>query len=172
MAIEIPRYEVMKKESNFELRNYSNLILAETIVDNNFDESSNIGFRRLAGYIFGGNTSKQKIAMTTPVGQELRQGKFVISFTMPSNYTIESLPVPDDKNVSLKALGKREVAAIIFSGTWSQSRYEAHLVELKKWIKLKNLKVINDPIFARYNPPWTPWFMRRNEILIEVSTKN
>jgi hypothetical protein len=184
MAVESPKYEVLNQDADFDLRKYSPYIIAETVVDANFDNASNVGFRRLAGYIFGGNTSKQKIAMTapvglkrrsekiemtTPVGQELRQGKYVITFTMPSKYRLESLPVPDDKMITLKSVDSKIIAAVRFSGTWSQARYETHLAELKKWIEKKQLKVMGEPLFARYNPPWTPWFMRRNEILIEVS---
>jgi len=184
MAIESPKYEVLQKESDFEVRKYAPYIVAETVVDSEFNSASNVGFRRLAGYIFGGNTSKQKIAMTAPVGiekksekiemtapvgLEQRNGKFVVTFSIPSEYTLESLPIPNDKAVILKSIGARTIAAIGFSGTWSQSRYEEHLVKLKKWIAQKNLNAIGEPIFARYNPPWTPWFMRKNEILMEVA---
>jgi effector-binding domain-containing protein len=184
MAIETPNYKILLKAEEFETRQYAPHIVAETIVDGDFDSASSAGFKRLAGYIFGGNISKQKIAMTAPVGmaenksekiamtapvgQELKDGKYAITFTMPSTYTLESLPIPNDKNVSLKLISEKTYASIRFSGTWSQSRYEEHLVSLKKWIEQKHYESVAEPNYARYNPPWTPWFMRRNEILIEI----
>jgi effector-binding domain-containing protein len=89
---------------------------------------------------------------------------------MPNSCTLESLPIPNDKNVSLKPISEKTYAAIRFSGTWSQSRYEAHLASLKKWIELKHYEAVGEANYARYNPPWTPWFMRRNEILIEIKS--
>jgi hypothetical protein len=184
MAIETPNYKVLIKAEEFETRQYAPFIVAETVVDGDFDSASTAGFKKLAGYIFGGNTSKQKIAMTAPVGmtesksekiamtapvgQELKNGKYVISFTMPSSYTLESLPIPNDKSVILKLILEKTYAAIRFSGTWSKSRYEEHLESLKKWIEQKHYESVGEPNYARYNPPWTPWFMRRNEILIEI----
>jgi effector-binding domain-containing protein len=184
MGIETPEYKVLVKAEEFEIRQYKPFIVAETVVDGDFDSASSAGFKKLAGYIFGGNISKQKIAMTTPVGmaedksekiamtapvgQELKNGKYVISFTMPGTYTLESLPIPNDKSVIIKHISVKTYATIRFSGTWSQSRYEEHLVSLKKWIEQKHYESVAEPNYARYNPPWTPWFMRRNEILIEI----
>ena len=184
MAIESPKYKVLFKSGDFETRQYDPCIVAETVVDGDFESASSEGFRKLAGYIFGGNTSQQKIAMTAPVGmeqkksekiamtapvgQEQRGGQFVITFMMPSSYTLESLPVPNDKDVVLKAIPEKIYASIRFSGTWSKDRYEKHLASLNKWIDEMRYEKRSDPNYARYNPPWTPWFMRRNEILIEI----
>jgi effector-binding domain-containing protein len=187
MAIETPQYSVLVKANEFEIRKYAPHIVAETVVDGDFDSASSTGFKRLAGYIFGGNVSKkkiamtapvgmaenksEKIAMTAPVGQELKDGKYVITFTMPSAYNLDSLPVPNDKSVSLKLIAEKTYAAIRFSGTWSQSRYQEHLASLKKWIEKNHDEAIGEANYARYNPPWTPWFMRRNEILIEIKAR-
>jgi len=184
MSIESPKYEVLFKAGDFETRQYNPYIVAETVVDGDFESASSAGFRKLAGYIFGGNTSKQKIAMTAPVGmeqnksekiamtapvgQEQKGSKFVITFTMPSSYNLESLPVPKDKDVVLKAIPEKTYASIRFSGTWSKVRYEEHLALLNKWIDERHYEKLGDPNYARYNPPWTLWFMRRNEILIEI----
>lgn len=184
MSIETPKYKILVKAEEFETRQYAPYIVAQTVVDGDFDSASSVGFRRLAGYIFGGNISKQKIAMTAPVGQakeksekiamtapvgqELKDGKYVITFTMPSIYTLETLPIPSDKSVTLKSVPEKTYATVRFSGTWSQSGYEEHLASLKKWIEQKHYEVIGLPNYARYNPPWTLWFMRRNEILIEI----
>jgi hypothetical protein len=187
MATETPKYKVLLKSDEFETRQYAPSIVAETVVDGDFDSASSTGFKRLAGYIFGGNVSKQKIAMTAPVGmaenksekiamtapvgQELRDGKYVITFTMPSSYTIESLPIPNDKSVRLKPVSEKTYAVVRFSGTWSESRYQDHLTSLRKWIEQRHYSALGEPSYARYNPPWTPWFMRRNEILIEINNK-
>jgi effector-binding domain-containing protein len=184
LAIETPNYKVLVKAEEFETRQYAPLIVAETFVEGDFDSASRIGFKRLAGYIFGGNTSRQKIAMagpvgmaakksekiamTAPVGQGFKDGKYVITFTMPSSYTLESLPIPNDKSLSLKLISEKTYAAIRFSGTWSERRYNEHLASLKKWIEQKHYEVLGEANYARYNPPWTPWFIRRNEILIEI----
>ena len=168
MATETPDYKVVLKSDDFETRRYPPVLIAETVVDGDFDSASSAGFKRLAGYIFGGNISEQKIAMTAPVGQMSKDRKFVISFTMPRSYTLESLPIPKDKNVTLKLVPEKTYAAICFSGTWSQSRYQAHLQSLRTWIEQQHFTALGEPTFARYDPPWTPWFMRRNEILIEI----
>lgn len=184
MAIESPKYEVLFKAEEFEVRQYSPYIVAETTVDGDFESASTVGFKRLAGYIFGGNISKQKIsmtapvgmekkssekiAMTAPVGQEKRGDKYVITFSMPSSYTLETLPTPNDRNVEIRSVPERTYASIQFSGTWSASRYQDHLNQLTGWMKQKNFDPIGEPNFSRYDPPWTLWFLRRNEILIEI----
>ncbi|NCN41263.1 heme-binding protein [bacterium] len=184
MAIEIPKYEVLVKADDFEVRHYDPYIVAETVVDGDFDSASTKGFKRLAGYIFGGNQSKKKISMTAPVGmkekssekiamtapvaQEKRNGKYVVTFSMPSSYTMETLPTPDDENVALRAVPEKTFATVQFNGTWSSSRYEDHLSSLRDWIKKQGYESVGEPNFARYDPPWTLWFLRRNEILIEI----
>jgi effector-binding domain-containing protein len=186
MAIETPNYKVLARTGEFEIRQYEPRIVAQTVVDGDFDSASSVGFRRLAGYIFGGNASQQKIAMTAPigttekksekiamtapVGQELKDGKYVITFTMPRTYTLESLPIPNDKSVSLQLIPEKTYASVRFSGTWSQKHYLEHLDSLKNWIKQTHYCVSGEANYARYNPPWTPWFMRRNEILIEIKS--
>ena len=133
MAIQEPKYTVAKKDSDIEIRLYEPFIVAETVVDTtDFDEASNEGFRRLAGYIFGGNKVRQKIAMTSPVITEQskkiamtapveteRRGSSVrIAFTMPSEFTLETLPVPNDSSVTLRQVPGRKLAVIRFSGRW------------------------------------------------------
>lgn len=188
MATESPSYTVLVHAEEFETRQYAPNIVAQTVVDGDFDSASSLGFRKLAGYIFGGNTSKQKIAMTSPVGmaqnksekiamtspvgQEIKDGKYVITFTMPSSYTLDSLPTPNDSAVSLSLVPAKTYVSVQFSGIWSESRYQEHLASLRKWITEKNYEAIGEPNYARYNPPWTPWFMRRNEILIEIKPLN
>ena len=183
MALEEAKYTVIMKEESFELRQYEPNIVAETIVEGNFDSVGNEGFRRLFKYISGENQKKQsiamtapvsqdagpeKIAMTAPVSQEKTGGQWRIAFVMPSEYTMETLPQPLDPKVLLKEIPPRRMAAITYSGTWSKRRYEEKKALLELFIRKQGLKRIGEPVFARYNPPFMPWFMRRNEVLIPV----
>jgi effector-binding domain-containing protein len=110
----------------------------------------------------------EKIAMTAPVSQEIRSNQWAITFMMPTNYTMETLPAPTDKNVRLRAIPSRRMATVQYSGTWSQQRYEQNLARLREWMKSKDLTPVGDPVWARYNPPFTPWFLRRNEVLVPL----
>jgi hypothetical protein len=183
MAIEEPKYTVVKKDDDIEIRLYGPYIMAETVVDtSDFDEASNEGFRRLAGYIFGGNSVRQKISMTAPVSTEEsrkiamtapvqteQQGTSLrMTFMMPSEFVLDSLPVPNDPRVTLHQVPARKFAAITFSGRWTEENFNEHAEELKKWIEKEGLKVAGAPVIARYNPPFIPFFFRRNEVLIPV----
>ncbi len=169
MATEEPKFKVLVAEGDFELRQMEPLIQAETHVDGSFERAGNEGFRRLAGYIFGGNQEKQKVAMTAPVGLEPeKSGSYVVTFTMPAGFTMKTLPSPNDQRVQLKPIPSRTVAVIRYSGTWSEERFQVRRDRLLEWIKIKSWKQTGDLSFARYNAPWTPWFLRRNEIMIPV----
>ncbi len=185
-GVEEPEYRVALAERDFEIREYAPVIVAETTVEGDWHAAGNAGFRRLADYIFGANDGGrkipmtapvsqgrggQKIAMTAPVAQERRGESWVLAFTMPSEYTLDRLPVPDDPAVRLRPVGERRVAAIRFSGTWDESRFEAKAAELRRWLALKGETAIGEPVTARYNPPWTPWFLRRNEVLLELAPR-
>jgi hypothetical protein len=187
MAIEEASYTVIEKNGDFELRQYVPQIVAETIIEGDFDKVGNEGFSRLFGYISGNNTKKQSISMTAPVSQEAGSekipmtapvnqeqvgNKWHISFLMPSNYTLETLPEPTDKRIILKLIPSRHVAAITYSGTWSRSRYEEHKAILEKAMSNRKLKPVGEYIFARYNPPFMPWFLRRNEVLVTVEVSH
>ena len=186
MAIEEPGYSVLETGGHFELREYSPYIVAETYVEGEFEAVGSEGFRRLADYIGGKNQKKEsismtapvsqkpaseKIAMTAPVSQMWENGRWRIAFMMPSAYTMDTLPIPDDERISLREEKKKTVAVIRYSGTWGKKRYENHATKLTDWISLKGWKIVGDPVWARYNPPFMPWFMRRNEILIPVQIR-
>jgi effector-binding domain-containing protein len=183
VGIEKAKYKVIEKEGKFEIRQYQPQIVAETIVEADFDEAGNVAFGRLFDYISGENRSKKKIAMTAPVSQETgsqkiamtvpvnqrkSEGNYVVSFMMPSKYTIEALPEPLDSNVRLREIPARKVAAIRYSGSWSQKKYESKKALLEQFIESKGLRIIGEDIFARYDPPFQLWFLRRNEVLLEV----
>ena len=106
--------------------------------------------------------------MTAPVGQRSVQEKWAVSFMMPASYTLETLPEPEDPKVTLRQVPARRMAAVSYSGFWSEKNYLRYKLELESWIHEKGLTIVGDPLWARYNPPVTPWFLRRNEILIPV----
>ncbi len=184
MATEEAPYTVIKADDIFELREYAPQVLAEIIVDGDLEGAGNKAFRPLFRYISGDNKSRGKIAMTAPVSQEQTgekismtapvsqqsvQGKWAVSFMMPASYTMETLPTPDDPNIKLRQVPARRVAAVRYSGFWSEEKYLLNKDKLGKWIKDNRFTVTGEPVWARYNAPFTPWFMRRNEILIPVT---
>lgn len=177
------KYKVVIKTEDFELRDYPAHVVAETVVDGTMEDAGNKAFSRLFGYISGKNRSRdklamtapvsqkpasEKIAMTAPVGQQRAEGGWVVSFTMPISYTLEALPVPEDPEVKLRQVAARRMASVQYSGTWSESRYLRYRQELELWIEKNGLRIQGEPVWARYNSPFTPWFLRRNEILIPV----
>lgn len=183
VGIEKAGYEVIDKEGKFEIRQYEPQIVAETIVEADFDEAGNMAFRRLFNYISGENrkkesiamtapvnqkSSSEKIAMTAPVNQQQSQGNYVVSFMMPSKYTMETLPEPLDSSVRLRQIPARKIAAVRYSGSWSRKKYEAKKTLLDEFIKNKGLRIKGQDIFARYDPPFQIPFLRRNEALFEV----
>ena len=183
MAIEEASYEVVKVEDPFEVRDYAPYILAETYVKGDFDEAGSNAFRRLFRYISGENRSQTKISMTAPVsqqpgekidmtapvGQQKSGDQWVVSFMMPASYDMDTLPVPDDPLVTLRQVPARRMATIRYSGFWSEKNYQKNKIKLDSWIQKEDLAVIGEPLWARYNAPFVPWFMRRNEILVPVS---
>ncbi len=183
VGIEKAKYTVIERAGKFEIRRYESQIIAETIVDSGFDDAGNIAFRRLFNYISGNNRRKEsiamtapvsqkadseKISMTAPVNQQKSEDKWAISFLMPSKYTMDTIPEPLDSNVTLREIPPRKMAVIRYSGTWSRKRYEQKKSNLEQFILDKGLKIIGEAIFARYDPPFQLWFLRRNEVLIPI----
>ena len=183
LAIEKAKYTVLEKENDFEIRQYDSQIVAETYVDGDLEDVGNEGFRRLYGYISGDNKKKQsismtapvsqetgseKIAMTAPVKQEKKDNQWRITFLMPAEYTLETLTEPNDNRVKLKADPGRLMAAVRYSGTWSEDGYEENRALLEAYIQKRGLTKAGEPVWARYDPPFMPWFLRRNEVLIPI----
>jgi len=183
MATEEAKYTVVLKEYNFELRQYESHVLAETTVDGDLEDAGNKAFKQLFKYISGNNKSRQtiemttpviqeslgeKIAMTAPVSQQRKEGKWVVSFMMPSSYSLETLPRPKDPSIVLRQVPARYIASIRYSGFWNEKGYRQNLDKLNAWVEKKNLSAVGGPIWARYNAPYVPWFFRRNEILVPV----
>ena len=183
VGIEKSKYSVLDKDGRFELRLYEPCIAAETVVESDFGEAGNIAFRRLYKYISGENRTRQSIAMTAPVNQEARSekiamtapvnqqrfgGNWVVSFLMPAKYTMQTLPEPLDPSVTLREIPVRKMASVRYSGTWSRKRYDKHQASLMQFIEKRGWKILGEPVFARYDPPFQLPFLRRNEILVPV----
>ena len=183
MAIEKAKYTVLEKEDAFEIRQYDPQIVAETFVEGDFEKVGNEGFRRLYAYISGENTKKQsismtapvsqesgskKIAMTAPLKQEKKDNRWRITFLMPAEYTLETLPEPNDTRVRLIEESGGLMVAVRYSGTWSEEGYEENRALLEQYIQKRGLTKTGDPVWARYDPPFMPWFLRRNEVLIPI----
>ena len=183
VAVEKAKYAVLEKEDDFEIRQYDPQIVAETFVASKLEEAGNEGFRRLYAYISGDNkkkqsismtapvgqeTSSEKIAMTAPVSQEKKDDRWRITFLMPAEYTREMLPEPDDERVKLAEEPGRLMAAVKYSGTWSEEGYRKNKALLEEYIRTRGLTTAGAAVWARYDPPFMPWFLRRNEVLIPV----
>lgn len=186
MATEEPAFSVVIQEGDFEVRDYPALIAAEVAVTGSRDEASNAGFRLLAGYIFGGNTRRQSIAMTAPVVQQRTTSEtiamtapvtqsggdraWVVRFVMPSSYTMETLPTPNDARVRLVSVPSQRFAVVRFSGLARPADVERRTASLRAFLERRQLSVAGAASLARYDPPWTPWFMRRNEVWIPLAS--
>lgn len=183
MAVEQAAYTVEEQDGDFEIRHYAARVVAETFVEGEFAAVGSEGFRRLAAYIGGRNRRKasismtapvtqeaesERIAMTAPVTQEASAGRFRITFVMPARYTLETLPEPLDERVVLREEAVHRMAVVRYGGTWSRARYQSQLERLRAWLEARDLEVEGEPIWARYNPPFVPWFLRRNEILLRL----
>ena len=197
MAIESPTYNVEKKENDIEIRRYSRYILAQVDVESDFDGALRRGFEILAHYIFGGNKKRQqipmtalvseesvsnsekismiapvtseKIPMTAPVTEEQTEERvYRISFAMPSKYSLETLPEPQDKRITFKVVESRKTAAIRFSGRVHENLANKKIEELKTWLSKNGITPKSNFIVALYNPPYIPGILRRNEIVVDI----
>ncbi|MDP1526178.1 MAG: heme-binding protein [Rhodocyclaceae bacterium] len=182
-AIEEPAYTVVRQYQAFEVRQYAPYLVAEVNVPGPASEAGNQGFKILAAYIFGKNKGDRKIAMTAPVTQTPEPRKiamtapvtqaasdtgFIIQFTMPREFTLDTLPEPLDSSVKLKEIPGGRFAVIRYSGRWSEANYADHLAQLQQAVKAEGVSTRGEPIYSRYNAPFVPWFMRRNEIWLHV----
>lgn len=186
-AYEEHSYTVLETFEEFELRNYDSAVVAEVATSGNFDDVGNKAFRILFNFISGKNVASESIEMTTPVIQQSTDGKkismttpvllqpsktgngeYLFSFVMPSTYTIETIPKPLDERITLRVIPERLVAARTFTGRWTQKNYQRNEDILLNSMAEKNLRSKGEFVFARYNSPFSLWFMRRNEVLIEI----
>ena len=166
---EEPKFEILKHFKRFEIRKYSNAIQARVHTSGDGWANSSGGFRRLAGYIFGGNERKQSIAMTAPVHMWKSEGGSMMAFIMPSEHEISDLPTPNDSEIELLSVEGGVFAATKFSGFSGHSKRDRLIAKLQRLVEKEGLDVAGEPILAVYdNPTSTLPFMRRNEILIPI----
>lgn len=170
MPIEEPRYTVEKYQKNYEIRIYEKTLIAETHVSGNIDEASKNGFKILAAYIFGKNDSQTKIAMTAPVSLSGKGKRRVLQFSMPNSFSLQKLPLPIDKEIEIREIPPRRLAVYRYSGSWSEKLYNEKLIFFLSELKKDLVAVKGEPIFARFNSPFSFWFLRRNEIWIELES--
>lgn len=165
MAAEEPAYEILATRGDVEFRHYGPAIQAVTPMT-----SSGSSFRRLAGFIFGGNDSGEKIAMTAPVQENLTGGVRQMAFIMPAGYSMASLPAPEDPDVELRRVPARTVAVLRFSGWARAGKVQKMQRALAEQLAEAGIEPRGEWLLSQYNPPWTPPFMRRNEIWVEVDS--
>ena len=182
-AIEEPDYEVIRKFDNVELRHYAPYVVAEVVLETSAEDAGSQAFPILAGYIFGKNKGEKKFAMTAPVTQTAAPvrmdmtapvtqaavvGGVRVQFVLPKGVTLATAPEPIDPRVQLRVVPAGTWGVIRYSGTWSQANYLEHLSELKASLEAVGVATQGEPVLARYNAPFTPWFMRRNEIWLAL----
>jgi effector-binding domain-containing protein len=194
--VEKPQYQLISEQGNIQIREYNPSIVAEVQVQGEREEAISQGFRLLADYIFGNNKVEQDIAMTAPVTQQSGQkiamtapvtqqssqkiemtapvkqqgldGTWKVNFTMPSKYSMNTLPKPNNEKVTLHQVSSKKYIVIKFSGMGSNKNLASHEKELQEYISKNKIQTLSEPIYAFYNPPWTLAFLRHNEIMIEI----
>lgn len=167
-AIEEPDYTIIKTFDKVELRQYAPYVVAEVVLDSSAEDAGNQAFPILAGYIFGKNKGEKKFAMTAPVTQTAESGGMRVQFVLPKGVTLATAPEPIDTRVQLRMVPSGTWAVIRYSGSWSQSNDLEHLRALKASLGRVGVATQGEPVLARYNAPFTPWFMRRNEIWLAL----
>ncbi len=172
MASKEPDFSIVNKVGDIEIRNYSPMMIAEVLVGGTMEAASGSGFRMIADFIFGNNIAQsgnpEKIAMTVPVVISRSNTGWFFYFVMPAQYSLESLPKPNNPEVKIKQLKDRRCAVLRFSGKANEEKFNEKSAALIDWIKSEKLVMLGNPELARYNPPWTLPFLRRNEIMIEI----
>ena len=184
-AIEGPSYDVVQQLEGVEVRQYAAYVVAQVLVSGPADKAGSEAFPILAGYIFGKNKGARKFDMTAPVTQAAAPVKFemtapvtqaaaaggyVVQFVLPKGVTLASAPEPIDPRVQLREVPSSRIAVIRYSGFWSQSNYDEHLGKLEAALRAAQVAWTGEPTLSRYDPPFTPWFMRRNEIWLTVQS--
>ena len=185
-AIEEPAYTVVQKTDVFEVRQYAPYLVAEVVVPGPASEAGSQGFKLLGGYIFGKNKGERKLEMTAPVTQTpissapiklemtapvtqaATPGGFLVQFVMPKGYTLATLPEPLDAQVKLREVASNRMAVIRFSGSWSQSTYDKNLQTLRQALAAAGQATNGEPVFSRFNGPFSLPFLRRNEIWLTL----
>lgn len=186
MSLEQPDYTVLYKDGDIEYRQYEPYLVAATVIENSGtrNNAGNEGFRRLFNYITGSNQRQAEIAMTAPVAQGPSSEKiamtapvqrssstqgYSVAFMLPTKYTLETAPVPTDERVQIKAIPGRLMAVLRYSGRWTESNYAKKQGALRDALDAESINRVGEFQSALYDPPYTPPFMRRNEVMVEVN---
>jgi hypothetical protein len=189
MATEEAKYTLIEKDGAFEVRTYDSKIIAEVMVEEEMSDATSAGFRLLADYIFGNNAAasgrsekismtapvtvenrSEKIAMTAPVAIQSEQKGWRVWFVMPRHFTLATLPKPNNPLVVIKTISSKHYAVLRFSGLVDDEKKQAKEKELRAWLTAKHMTSTGPAELARYNPPWTLPFLRRNEVLLEITS--
>lgn len=185
-ATEEPDYQVVRTLADSEVRRYGAYTVAEVVVPGPASDAGGQAFPILAGYLFGQNKGESRLAMTAPVTQSAvpvklemtapvtqtpTPGGFLVQFVLPRSVTVATAPEPLDARIRLREEPAREVGVIRYSGFWSASNDGEHLAALQAALRGAGLAWIGEPVYARYNPPFTPWFLRRNEIWLALAPR-
>jgi hypothetical protein len=183
-ATEEPEYKLVRELAGAEVRQYAAYTVAEVLVAGPSSEAGRQAFPILAGYIFGKNKGERKLAMTAPVTQTAvpvklemtapvtqtaAPGGFVVQFVLPRGVTVNTAPEPLDARIQLREVSPARMAVIRYSGFWSASNDQDHLDQLQSALQAANLAWEGEPVYARYDAPFKPWFLRRNEIWLHLT---
>jgi hypothetical protein len=190
MAIEEPKFQVVDKNADFEIRFYPPYLVAEVDVEGNLDDAGNAAFRILAGYIFGDNVAAEKMAMTAPVESRSKaksekmamtapvtataaddSDQMTFAFVMEEKYTLQTLPVPNDDRIRIREMPSRTMAVRRYSGRWTEEKYQQNETSLLSAMDALGIQALGRPTLARYNSPFSLPFMRRNEVMVEVPSQ-
>ncbi|MEL7041199.1 MAG: heme-binding protein [Pseudomonadota bacterium] len=183
MAVEEPPHQTLVKDGKFEIRQYAPTIVAEVDVTGDMRRAGNSGFRPLADFIFGNNTARskiemtapvtrvksQKIEMTAPVTRTLNDDVWTVAFTMPEDWTMQTLPVPNNPDIKIREVPGELIATVRFSGAGRERTFEAKQTDLEAWIAVQGYTIIGPARYAGYNAPFVPGPFRRNEVMIPVA---
>lgn len=164
-------YDVLERRPGFELRHYPAHVVAEVEVRGSFEGAGNTAFRPLASYITRGG-----VAMTAPVLQHAvdeaddatTAGAYRVAFVMPAGASLASLPIPQDARVTIREVPEEQAAALAFSGRWTRASFRRHVADLQEAVTRDGLQPAGPVRWARFDPPWTPWFLRHNEVVLPV----
>jgi hypothetical protein len=178
-------YDVVRTTPDYEVRRYPAYVVAETEVDAGFEAAGNAAFRPLVSYISGSNVARTSLAMTAPVVQQrstvdvsrertitdaVPPGRYVVAFVLPADVDADRAPAPTDTRVHVRGVPEETAAAVRFSGRWTESGYRSRVEALLDALARDGLEPVGPPRFARFDPPWTPWFLRHNEVVVPIAT--
>jgi hypothetical protein len=166
--VDAPTYELERRIDGIEIRRCGAMLVAEARVEGPAEQAGNQAFPILAGYLFGRNRARIRMPMRSPVTQVASGLGFIVQFVLPAAWRLADAPDPTDPRIRLRQVPARRVAAVTYSGRWTDANYAAHLRRLTAALQAAGLAWVGEPIYARYNAPFTLWILRRNEIWLAL----